>query len=427
MPEGLNNAIALGQERIKRVKEFQGQSTRPLFDWVMKQDKAPLNDFGRRIPLYLAEPGGETFFTYASPSFRDPIAPEDDAMRVYPARSAVAIALNGDMLRALKRGDENYFLKYQERIDRTANSLKKILSRHFHGDATGTVGIANSNLGGLGVATLNGVFTSGGTSAQAVTKGTSNLKKNEIYDAINPATEAVRGTFTVVTEGRRSCSVNVTAGTVAVNDKIVISGSWKKVPVGLRQLANFSNRVLQNYDTANAPNLNTPFYNANGGALSPSMFRVAKGLVGTFVNDTGKEKGKMIVMTEGHQVTLVNQAFQYRQYVNPKGDETVYGVPSKYIDSDGDIHFVDADAADEQVRILDANAYSVGEDMPWGVYDDDGNQWRMRSGTNNAGSDVFYLAMGWQGQLEKAGIGLADAVIDNVAHSGADYVNQAYA
>lgn len=425
MAEGLTNAIALGQERIKKVKEFQGPDTMPLWQWVMKQTKNKLDEFGRRITMYLTEPGGDTFFTYTDASFREPIAPEHDAMRVYPARHAVGIKLNGDMLRKLRAGDENYFLTYQQRVDMTAKASKKLLSKLFHGDATGTLGIASTAHGGTGIVTLGGQYTSGGTSAQACTKGTSNLKKNEIYNAINPSTEAIRGTFTVLTEGRRTVSANITAGTISIGDKLVVSGSWKKVPVGLRHLANFSNRVLQNYDTANAPSLNTPYYDAGGNPISPTAFSIAKGLVGTFVNDAMEEKGKMIIMTIGHQKTLVNQAFQYRQLVNPKGDETVYGVPSKYIDSDGDVHFIDADAPDEQIRILDANAYSVGEDMPWGVYNDDGQEWRMNHGTNNAGKDEYFLALGWHGQLEKAGVGLADAVIDDVAHSGTDYVTQA--
>lgn len=427
MADGLTNAIALGQERIKLVKEFQGQDSAPLWQWVMKQKKEPLNEFGRRIPVYLTEPGGDTFFTYSAPDFRAPIAPEFDAMRVYPARHAVAIQLTGEMLRALNRGDDNFFQTYEQRIDMTAKSSKKQLSKHFHGDGTGTLGIASTAHGGTGIVTLGGQYTSGGTSAQACTKGTSNLKKNEIYNAINPATEAIRGTFTVLTEGRRTASVNITAGTIAIGDKLVMSGSWKKVPVGLRHLANFSNRVLQNYDTTNAPNLNTPYYDLNGNPISPSAFSLAKGLVGTFVNDAAEEKGKMIVMTIGHQKTLVNQAFQYRQLVNPKGDETVYGTPSKYIDSDGDIHFIDADAPDEQIRILDAGAYGVGEDMPWGVYNDDGNEWRMNHGANSVGADTYFLSLGWQGQLEKKGVGLCDAVIDDLAHSGTDYVTQAYA
>lgn len=425
MAEGLTNAIALGNERIERIKKFQGQSAYPLFDWVMRQPKTHLDDFGLRLPVYLAEPGGETFFTYAAPDFRAPIAPEDDAMRVYPARSAVAIALNGDMLRKLKRGEDSAFLKYQERIDRTAMSLKKILSRHFHGDGTGAIGIASSAHGATGVVTLTGQFVGGGTSAQASTKGTSNMKKNEIYDFINPATEAVRGTGTVLTEGRRSVSLNLTAGTIAIGDKIVQSGSWKKVPVGLRNLVGFANRIVQNFDTATAPNMNSPVYDLNGAATSPSAFSVAKGLVQTYLNDGMEEKGKIVVMTYGHQKTLVNQAFQYRQYVNPKGDETVYGVASKYVDSDGDIHFLDADAPDDQIRIIDANTLSVGEDMPWGVYNDDGNEWRMRPGAFSSGSDIWVLSMGWQGQLKKAGVMMADAIIDDVAHSGSDYVTQA--
>jgi hypothetical protein len=347
-------------------------------------------------------------------------------MRVYPSRFAVAVAFNGDMLRALRRGDENYFTSYSRRMDQTANASKKVLSRHFHGDGTGTLCISSSAIGGTGVASFSGTVSSGGTSAHACTKGTAWLKKNEIYDAINPSTEAVRGTFTVLTEGRQTCSINVTAGTIASGDKIVITGSWKKVPMGLRYLCDFSNRVLQNYDTTNAQNLNTPVYDMGGNAITPSAFSFAKGLIQAYTNDGEEAKGKMIIMTQAHQKTLVNQAFQYRQYVNPKGDMTVYGVPSKYVDEDGDVHFIDADAPDEQVRMLDASSYMVGEDMPWGVYNDDGKEWRMRHGTADSGSDVWFLALGWHGQLYKKGVALCDTIIDDTAHNGADYITQSY-
>lgn len=426
MSQALANIIALGQERVERVKEFQGQASHPFFDWVMRQQKVTSDDFGLRIAVYLAEPGGFTAFNYASaPDFREAISPEDDAMRVYPARSAQPVLMNGDMLRGLKANRENWWIRYQEMIDRYATIAKKNLSRYFHGDGTGALAISNSAIGSTGVATLNGLTSTSGTSGQAKTKGTALLQKNEIYNAINPSTGAVRGTFVVLTEGRASCSINVTSGTIAVNDPIVISGTYNKVPTGIRHLANFSNRVLQNFDTTNAPNLNTPYYDANGNAITPSAFSLAKGKVQTYMNDTEAEKGKIIVMTPGHQKTLVNQAFQYREYTDPKGNETVYGVFSKYVDMDGDIHFIDADAADEQIRILDANSYKVLEDMPWGVYNDDGNEWRMRHGANNSGSDRFFMAIGWQGNLYKSGVAFADAVIDDVAHSGSDYITQA--
>jgi hypothetical protein len=347
-------------------------------------------------------------------------------MRVYPARFAKAVVIQGEMLRSLKKGDDNYFQRYEEKITKAGDAARKVLSRLFHGGNTGVMCISTSTIGGTGVANMNGMYTSGGTSADHSTKGTSHLKKNELYDAIDPVAETVRGQLTILTEGRRTVSVNVTSGTISANDLIVIRGSYKKVPVGLRHLADFNNRVCQNFNTANSTNLNTPYYDGGGNPLSPAAFSFAKGLVQTFANDVNEAKGKMIIFTPGHQKTLVNQAFQYRQYVNPKGDETVYGVPSKYIDSDGDVHFLDADAPDEQVRILDANSYSVGESMPWGYYDDDGNQWRMRHGSNTSGSDVWFTAIGWQGQLEKAGRAFCDAVIDNVAHDGTDYVKQAY-
>lgn len=424
MAEGLHNITVLGQERVKRVKEFQGQSTRPLWDYLMKGKKEKVDDFGMRIPLYLAEPGGHTLFDYSAPNFRPPIAPEDDAMRIYPSRTQIGIELNGDMLRGLKENRQNWWIKYQERVDRTVDVHKKLLSRLFHGDGTGTLAIAGNTIGGTGPATLNGVVSTGGTSGVAKTKGTAWLQKNEVYDAINPSTNAVRGTFVVTAEGRSSCAINVTAGTISTNDPICVTGGWKKAPNGIYNLANFSNRVVQGFDTTNAPSLNTPVYDAGGNAVSPAAFSYAKGLVQTRMNDEGEEKGKLCIMTPGHQKTLVNQQFQYRQLTNPKGDETVYGVASKYVDMDGDIHFVDADAADDQIRLLDSNSYGVAEDMPWGFYNDDGLTWRQKAGGGN-GADVWYCNIGWQGQLYKAGVAECDAIIDDVAHSGADYITQA--
>lgn len=430
MSDAATNIAVLAQDKVKTVREFQGQDSHPLFQWMMKGKKETIDEISPlRVTLYLSEPGGFTAFDYsAAPDFRAPVSPEDDAMRVYPAQTAQAIRINGNMLRGLKAAKKEWFIRYDDWISRTVNVHKKELSRHFHGDGSGTVSVAANTIGGTGVATLNGTVSTGGTSGVGRTKGTAWLRKGETYDAINPSTEAVRGTFVVLSEGRQSCSINVTSGTVSTSDPIVVTGTWKKVPVGLRHLADFNNRVLQNFDTTNAPNLNTPVYDAGGNAISPSAFSYAKGLIQTFMNDVQEEKGKLIVMTPGHQKTLVNQAFQYREYTDPKGNETAYGVFSKYVDMDGDVHFIDADAPDEQIRILDGNAYGIAEAMPFGFYDDlDTMKWRMLHGANSSGSDRYFTALGWQGNPYKAGVAFCDAIIDDVAHDGADYVKQAYA
>lgn len=50
----------------------------------------------------------------------------------------------------------------------------------------------------------------------------------------------------------------------------------------------------------------------------------------------------------------------------------------------------------------------------------------MRHGTNDSGSDYWFMALGWHGQLIKKGKALCDAIIDDIAHNGSDYITQAY-
>ncbi len=425
---GLQNVAALLQERVLSTAKFIGENEAPFFKYIMSLKKGRITEEGMRIPFQTAEDGGDTYFTYADSSFRPYIPAEYDAMRVYPARFAKSLQFTGEMLRILRNGlaTEGQVGSMAAKTEESAKSSRKILNRHFHGDGTGTLSISQSAIGATGVATLAGMYITSGTSAHTSTKGTSWLKKNEIYQAINPATDAVRGVFTVLTPGKRTCSINVTSGTIASGDLIVLFSSYKKVPVGIRLLANFNNRVMQNFNTANAADMNTPVIDNGGNPISPAAFSAAKTLVQVFNNDAMQDRGRLIIMTPGHNSTLVNQAFQYRSYTNPRGNETVYGVPSKYVDADGDIHFLDADAPDDQIRILDANSYHVAESMPWGVYDDDGQEFRMLFGTYNAGSDEWMKAIGWQGQLYKDGRALSDVVITNIAHSGADYVTQTY-
>lgn len=416
--------FTMAQEQVKNVRQFQGQSTTPLWEWVNKSEKMSLSDFQTRITHWIGMPTGITFFDDSNTSFRAPTAPVFEAMRVRPAMTAETIRLNGNIFIELKNGNKQLFLSLAERINMSFVGHKRYISRLLHGDGTGTLAIAQTNINSTGPATLAGQVSSGGSSAVASTKGTAHLVKNDIYDAINPATEAVRGTFRVDQEGRQSCSVNVLSGTVAVGDKIVVTGSWKKVSNGIRNLCDGSSRIVQGVDTALFPSFNSNVYDGGGNAVSPSGISYAKGMIDTALNDQSESNSKWIIMTPGHQKTLVNQEFAYRVHNDPKGG-TVKGVFTKYVDQDGDKTFVDADAPDDQIRILEESAYKAGQLMPFGWYNLDGLKTRMLHGTNDAGSDTWFMSFGCKFNLMKKGVAKADVVYDNLAHVGADFLTQA--
>jgi len=79
----------------------------------------------------------------------------------------------------------------------------------------------------------------------------------------------------------------------------------------------------------------------------------------------------------------------------------VIAIAGKYVDAEGDTILFDADGAEDRVYILDGNSYYLGEEKPFGIFDEDTLELRMLAGTNGVGSDSFYLALGWGGNLIK--------------------------
>jgi hypothetical protein len=147
------------------------------------------------------------------------------------------------------------------------------------------------------------------------------------------------------------------------------------------------------------------------------VFANAKTLVNIAANDMNEAMGRLIVMTPGQETMLRIQQFGYRQY---NGNETVKGVAGKYVDADGDSYIFDADGAEDRIYILDGNSFYLGEEKKFGIFDEDGMDLRMLAGASSVGSDGFFLAIGWGGNLIKdvsEGRAQSDAYIDRLSQT----------
>lgn len=402
---GFEAVANLGKERVAERFQMIGETNAPLLDHFMKRPKKPLDEQGYRMPMITQEPGGHNLYAQGTSDFRAPIPMDSDSMRVYPVWYQLAHQLNGATLRSLKGGKETQLLSYRRDIGILTDVALKHLNFFMHGDGTGALAVCGSVITGNGSTTMTCLTLATSGAGEAETKGGIRLKRNHVYATINPATGAIRHTFTVTTPSKTAPTVLVAnyATNSASGDPIVDLGyntstsCYKKAPAGLRSLC-AATGIVQNVDRATFFEWKTPRVNGNDLPITPYVFKTAKAYVNIAANDMGEAMGKLVVMTPGQEAMLCIQQFGYRRYA---GNETVRGVAGKYVDADGDTVIYDADGAEDRIYILDGNSFYLGEEKAFGIFDEDTLELRMLAGTNGVGSDSFYLALGWGGNLIK--------------------------
>ena len=414
--------VNVGRESVKTTFEYIGENETPWLNYLMKKKKHLLTEFGRRLPIQTRRPGGHTSFDRANVDFRDPVAPETDSMRAYPVWYALPFKIDGSTLRALKRGDADVFMNYKRYMATVTEAAMKRLNYYFHGDGTATLAVNTTVIAAAGPAqVMNFQTLASSGQGEAETKGTQRLEVGHTYTVMNPATNAIKIIFTVESiTSKTAILANVTTfnAATAAGDPVTDAGAtttlsaYKKAPNGLRGLA-AQTGPIQNVSRTDYQELKTPRYNGADNPITPFAFRFAKDLV-RIASNSDPSANRVIVMTPGQMGALANQQFSYRRY---RSNEDVRGVADKYIDEDGDTYIIDADGAEDRIYIIDGSSYSLGEEKPFGAYDEDGNDIRMLVGVNVSGSDRFAGSVGWGGNLVKEGLPRADAYIDRLSQT----------
>lgn len=357
--------------------------------------------FGLKIPIVTVEPGGHGGFTLASPSFNNPVPLDTEAMYATPVGYAIAMQQHGRTMRMLKKGGSDARLGYKQVIDYTAKAAMKRINQMNYGDRTGALAFSSSTLGSTGSGqTLNCTSTAASTAGQ--TKGARRLKKGHYYNAINTSTDAIRGTFYVEVEGATSATINITSGTISSGDRIVDVSSNKRWWPGLFHLIGNHTRDLQGRDTSVDLEMNDPTFDLSDTPLTPAAIADCKAAVETRNNDDESSKGLHGFMIHGQYYVLLKQGYGFRQYINGNGGK-VSGIPERY--EDGDTVFtLDADCDDDRVPLFNPQALKRLIEKELGLFDEDGNEWRMWWGDNDAGSDVYLRAIGTVRTIAKVGL-----------------------
>jgi hypothetical protein len=358
--------------------------------------KRKIDDAGYRIRKLEVLPGGHTFYSGASSSYNEPFPAQTLSMFAYPTRYALAMQYDVALLESLKEGKSEHIVTLLKALETHAISAGKRMNQLFHGSGDGVLAYSTTV---IAAAATNA--TLGGETAAALsaghTKGTAWLEKGHKYDAVNPATGVVRGTFQVVSPGKSQCVVNMLSGTVVIGDAITDVGAYLRAPRGLAHLVSPTNRLFYGVDTTVHPEFNCPEIDLNGANISSSDIEDIRTKLQTRTNDADGVTTKCVI-SHGIYSVLKKQGFGFRQYqIGANGEGNVStGVAGKYIESD--TKFIrDSDACDDRAVFFTNEHIEYFSEKEIDVADWDGNEWRMWLGANGYGSDIQMRALTWRG------------------------------
>lgn len=389
------NISDLKREAVDTMARTYFENFAPGYNAFKKAvDTAELTDKGFRIPMWTNRPGGHTAFLPSSSDFNAAIAPQTQSMYVYPTRYALPMVFQGNVLRGFERDKVNNVQGLLEMLKLYTDTATKRIEMMFYGDGSGALAYSSSTISSTGSATLNCTTAAAATPGQ--TKGARRLETGQYYNAINTSTGAIRGTFTVTTPGASSCTVTVTSGTISSGDPIVDVNSYNRYMRGLGWLISDQSRTLQGLSTTTFPDLNSPVVDLNGATLTPATFENLKTALNVRNNVETAESGLLCFITYGQHSTLRKQGYSLGLYMrdgkNPDA-ENVNGVAKKYVD--GDTTFIRTrDLDEDRGYLVKADAVRMFEEMPFGEYNFDQQNWRMLLGSNSTGSDNYQRAIG---------------------------------
>lgn len=390
------NVTDLKREQVDTMVRMYFENNAPGYNAFRKATETyELTEKGFRIPMYVERPGGHTAFLPSASDFNAAKSPQTQSMYVFPTHYALPMIWQGNTLRAFNRDKANNLQSLLDILKLYTETATKRIEMMFYGDGSGALAYSSSTLGSTGAGqTLNCTTAAAATPGQ--TKGARRLENNQVYNAINTSTGAIRGTFTVTTPGASSCVINLTSGTISSGDPIVDVNSYNRYMRGLGWLISDQSRNLQGLSTSTFPDLNSPVVDLNGATLTPATFENVKSSLNTRNNAETAENGLMCFMTFGQHSVLRKQGYSLGYYLrdgkNPSA-EAVNGVAKLY--QDGDTTFIRTKDMDEdRGYLVKADGVRMFEEMPFGEYNFDQQNWRMLLGSNNSGSDNYQRAIG---------------------------------
>jgi len=398
------------QTEMNKIREYNT----PGLSAVRKSTKKrKAGEKGLRIPYWSNLPGGHTAYTAGSSDFNEAAPPQSISSYVFPTRYALPMMYDEAVIEDFMNGVPGAFITLKDQLMLYMTVASKRMNQMVYGDGTGALAYAGGNVTSLGSQTLSGETAA--STSPGHTKGTVRLEQNQWYWAINTTTGAVRGVFQVTVEGKSSCTITLTSGTISSGDPIVDPNSYNKYFRGFGHLISATNRIVQGLNTATFTRLNSLVVDLAGLPMTNAVVEQLKAGIHIQNNDANAKNGLVCFTPPGQISSLRKQGSNLRSYLN--GYDVVQGIASSF-ESGDTVWIEDADMDEDRQYYVSYSEFGLLEERPLGVINLDGNEWRMSLGGNGTGSGRYQRAIGWRGNIYRSGNALASAAVIRASQTG---------
>lgn len=381
----------LDQSVGKLKTQFEQQRT--AYNAIYKRGpKDWVNGKGERLPNLMRRPGGITYGNEGF-SFNSPVNPTFDDMYVYPTANAIPYELSGRTIRNFNKGSaESQISGISEYIAIVGEALMKDIERNFWGDGSGLRATVSSG-DGTSIITLATTAASGFGS----TKGATFLEVGYTYDVYSSA-GVYRGTFncTAVTSTTATGTTSFAFSAFSAGDILVPLNGYQKTPRGFAYLVNNNSGEFQAILRSSYLQMKSPVTDLAGAAMTVSDFDQAVALLEIRGDEITQSNGFKAWMPRAQFSQMCRLGQNLKRFTG--GEQTYNGGFQAF--TYGNLSVMVCLEVDEDRTYFtqDSNVFIV-EEMPWGVYDLDGLQLRMKAGPGGNGSDAYNGALGSQWNL----------------------------
>ena len=385
-------APVLNQMVADLQTQFENQTT--FYNSVVKRkNEGFVNGKGWRIPSYLQRPTGITAGTEGF-SFNQPGLPVWNDMYVYPAQVALAFELSGRTIRNFNAGSkESQISSMSQYMANIAAALTKDLEKNCFGDGSGLRATCTSSTSG----TLT--CASAAASGFGSTKGTVALEIGEIYDIVSSA-GVVRGQAKVTAKPSATTATvtyygmvdaDVTSGDIAVP-----AGGYLNFPRGLAYIVNNDTGTFQLLSRSTYSQLKANVVDLAGAAITVSDFDQALALQRIRGDNVTQPTATTAWMPVSQHSALVRLGQNLKRF---PGEATKFDGSFQEFGFGNCVSTQAVDLDEDRIYFLDDKNIFVIEEKPFGAYDTDGNDIRMKAGTAGVGSDSWTGAIGVHFQM----------------------------
>ena len=349
-----------------------------------------VNGKGERIPSKFRRPTGITAHQEGG-SFNAPGTPRYDDMYVYPLAVSLAYDLSGRTIRNMNAGSEYTQIDgLSDYLADIAAALQKDIERNMWGNGSGSRALATSSA--AGVLTCQ----SAAASTYGATKGATQLEIGEVYDIVNGTTGAVRGQFRVTAKTATTATGTYSGmadADVVSGDFVVPQGGYLNFPRGFAYGINNDTGIFQALSRSTYPELRSSVVDLAGANQTVSDFNQAVSFLQIRGDVLGPQSGVNVWMPVAQEANMLRQGQNLKRF---QGTDTKFDGSFQTFGYANLAMNICKDMDEDRSYFSRSDDMFNLEEMPFGTYDLDGNQLRMKLGTAGVGSDAYVGALGVQ-------------------------------